>query len=62
MVNEILTGVSTVGFPILACIYMWKSLNKTIAFYQEALLKQTTLIESIDRRLTNLEKNIEKED
>lgn len=58
MVNEIIGAVGSVGFPILACIYMWKQNVKTMGFYQKTLTQQTQLIESIDKRLALLEDNL----
>lgn len=60
MINEIISAVGSVGFPILACVYMWKQNVKTMGFYQKTLAQQTTLIESIDKRLSLLEGHFEK--
>lgn len=53
--NEIVNIISTVGFPITACIFLWKQQEKTMSFFQKTLSKQTQLIESIDKRLAILE-------
>lgn len=59
--QEILNFIGQVGFPVVACIYMWKAQTKTMNFYQKTLTRQTELIESIDKRLSILEMKGENE-
>ena len=50
--NEIAELISNVGFPIMACIFMYKQqieLNKTIT-------ELSNTLKGIDARLDNLEK------
>ena len=50
--NELSELLSNVGFPIMACIFMYKQqleLNKTIS-------ELSTTLKGIDARLDNLEK------
>ena len=50
--NEIAEFISNVGFPIVACIFMYKQqveLNKTIT-------ELSNTLKGIDARLDNLEK------
>jgi len=52
--NEIAELISNVGFPIMACIFMYKQqieLNKTIS-------ELSSTLKSIDARLDNLEKGV----
>lgn len=54
--NEIAELLSNVGFPIVACIFMYKQqieLNKTIS-------ELSNTLKGIDARLDNLEKKGEK--
>ena len=54
--NEIAQFISNVGFPIVACIFMYKQqieLNKTIT-------ELSNTLKGIDARLDNLEKKGEK--
>lgn len=43
--QSVLTGISTVGFPIIACIYLIKKMDKTEERYTETINK---LKETID--------------
>lgn len=50
--QEIINMINSVGFPIVACIFMYKQqleLNKTIT-------ELSNTLKSIDARLDNLEK------
>ena len=50
--NDISNIISSVGFPIVACIFMYKQqieLNKTIT-------ELSSTLKSIDTRIANLEK------
>lgn len=52
IVENITTLVSNVGFPIVACVFMYKQqlgLNKTIS-------ELSTTLKGIDTRLDNLER------
>lgn len=52
--NEIAELISNVGFPIVACIFMYRQqleLNKTITELSQTL-------KGIDSRLDNLEKGV----
>lgn len=48
--NEISTIISSVGFPIFACLIMWKSLQDTTAAHKEEMnairdsLNQNTIV------------------
>lgn len=51
--NDISTFISNVGFPILACLFMYKQqqeLNKTIT-------ELSTTLKGIDTRLDTIENN-----
>ena len=60
--NEIINLIGSIGFPIVACLLLWKQQEKTMTFFIETISKQTQLIESIDKRLEILERNEKKEE
>lgn len=60
--NEIINLIGSIGFPIVACLLLWKQQEKTMSFFIETISKQTQLIESIDKRLEILERNEKKEE
>lgn len=55
--NDIINLIGSIGFPIVACLLLWKQQEKTMSFFIETISKQTQLIESIDKRLEILERN-----
>lgn len=50
--NEISTLISNVGFPIVACIFMYKQQVKL----QETITELSNTLKSIDTRMDMLEK------
>lgn len=60
--NDIINLIGSIGFPIVACLLLWKQQEKTMSFFIETISKQTQLIESIDKRLEILERNEQKEE
>lgn len=52
--NEILSASSSVGFPIVACIILFKQNNKltdTIGSLRETLVENTTLLKLLTDKL-----------
>ena len=49
--QEILNAISSVGFPIAACIYMMTVNNKTVKDNTEATNKMTAVMEAVLARL-----------
>lgn len=59
--GEISTFISNVGFPIVACIFMYKQqqeLNKTISDLSSTLKTIDARIDSLENRGVLYEKNI----
>lgn len=53
-VEDILAIISTVGFPILCCIYMAWYINKMDEQYKESQHKLTSIIENNTKVMTQL--------
>lgn len=53
-VNEIMQSVSTVGFPIVACVFLFKQntkLSETIGDLKSTLVENTTLLKIMINKL-----------
>lgn len=53
-VEEVLAIISTVGFPILCCIYMAWYINKMDEQYKESQHQLTSIIENNTKVMTQL--------
>lgn len=60
--DEILSAISTVGFPIAMCLLLWWDKAHSIASMTDALNKLTTNIESNSALLSAIINSINKED
>ena len=45
--NDIIQMISTVGFPIVACIVLFKLYNNTITSFKESIDNNTKAIEAL---------------
>lgn len=43
--------ISSVGFPILACIYMWKYISTSLKDFTETIHENTRMIEKLIDKL-----------
>lgn len=50
--NELTQFISNVGFPIVACIFMFSQQNK----FQQTLTELSSTLKTIDSRISTLEK------
>lgn len=60
-VQEIMTAISTVGFPIVACVIMYYINWKTQQMHKEEMTKVTEAIHNNTVALTKLVDNLEAE-
>lgn len=51
MTQEILTAISSVGFPIVACAYLAWFQNNTMEKFRDTISKNTTILEKLYARL-----------
>lgn len=52
--NDALSAISTVGFPIFACCFLFKQnneLTKTINSLKETLVEQTTILKMLSSHI-----------
>lgn len=59
MTNEIITAISSVGFPIAACIALFKLYRETITNFNKSIDKNTDALDNLQGALNKL---IEKEE
>ena len=55
--NEIVALINNVGFPIVACIFMYTQIQKM----NNVILELTTTLKTIDARIDNIENNVSKD-
>lgn len=53
--NEIVQAISTVGFPIVACVVMFYFYDRTIKDLTSTLTKIDTTLDGIAKRLDSIE-------
>lgn len=49
--------VSTVGFPIVCCFFMWKFINSTLKDFTKTMNENTKMISKLCEKLERSEKN-----
>ena len=56
--NDIMSLINGVGFPIIACVFMYMQVQKM----NNIILELTTTLKTIDTRLDNLQDQLNKGD
>lgn len=51
MENTIITFIGSLGFPIVACIFLWKFINGTLDSFRQALQQNTAMLAQVCDRL-----------
>lgn len=51
--NEIVNVISSMGFPIVACIYMYKYINTTVKELTNVINDNTKILIKLSERLEN---------
>lgn len=46
-IETILTTIGSYGFPIVACIFMWKFINTTLGEFTKTLTENTLVLEKL---------------
>lgn len=46
-IETILTTIGSYGFPIVACIFMWKFINTTLGEFTKTLTENTIVLEKL---------------
>ena len=54
--ESIVSVISSIGFPIVACIFMWRYINTTLKEFTLNMAKNTLMLEKIYERLEKEDK------
>lgn len=49
--NEITTLISTLGFPIVCCVFMWRYINTTLKEFTKTMTENTALLQKLIDKL-----------
>ena len=49
--NEIVTLISTIGFPIVCCIFMWKYISNTMKEFMKTIEENTRVTQKLCDKL-----------
>ena len=60
--NEIIAFVQSVGFPIVACVYMARTFRAELQAQTEAVNKLISVIDGLNDRLDRLEARVDRQD
>lgn len=47
----IVSMISSIGFPIVACIFMWRFINTALKDFTAAITKNTSMLEKLCDRI-----------
>lgn len=59
-VENVVSLISSVGFPIVCCIFLWQYVNTTMKDFTEIMNQNTRMIEKLIDRLDRSMKDEEK--
>ena len=54
--ESVVSVISSIGFPIVACIFMWRYINTTLKEFTLNMTKNTLMLEKIYERLEKEDK------
>lgn len=55
-VEAVVSLISSVGFPIVCCIFMWKYINSTLKDFTETMNENTRMIAKLCEKLEKMER------
>ena len=50
-IEMLISAIGSVGFPILACCYMWKFINTAMSNFTKTIESNTKMLEQIYKKL-----------
>lgn len=50
-INEIISLISSVGFPIIACIFMWRFISTTLKEFTNTMVQNTTVLTKLAEKI-----------
>lgn len=60
-INDIITMIPNIGFPILACVYLYKQNVLTIEKLRDSIEKNTNVISRLMERISSEEREVNNE-
>ena len=54
-IETILNTIGSYGFPIVACIFMWKFINSTLREFTKTLAENTLVLEKLKSAIDKIE-------
>lgn len=49
--NAIMTGIGSLGFPIICCMFLWKYINETMKEFTKTMNENTKMLTRICEKL-----------
>lgn len=49
--QEIITMISTVGFPIIACIFMWRYISTSLKEFTTTMVQNTAILTKLAEKI-----------
>ena len=53
--NAVVQLISSIGFPIVACIFMWKYINSTLKDFTKTMQENTLMIAKLCEKLDDID-------
>lgn len=50
-VNEIISMISSVGFPIIACVFMWRFISTTLKEFTNTMVQNTSVLTKLAEKI-----------
>lgn len=50
-INEIISLISSVGFPIIACIFMWRFISTTLKEFTNTMVQNTAVLTKLAEKI-----------
>lgn len=54
-INDITTMIGSLGFPIVACVFMWRYINSTMKDFTKTMEENTQALIRLCERLDDIE-------
>lgn len=50
-INEIISLISSVGFPIIACVFMWRFISTTLKEFTNTMVQNTAVLTKLAEKI-----------
>ena len=59
--NDYVTLIGSLGFPIVCCVFMWKYINTTMKDFNDTMKENTRMLHKVCDRLDMFTEEVENE-